>query len=334
MPWPRAPRVRLASAQVLAAPLAANVLAAIQFGGDLADVDPRRIQVPLPVAPNSGDAGEIWYVDDAVNTRSDAGCSRTIGGGMAALRVHVHEAALEAGLEAAVADAYSRVLSGLRESGFPYPLRIWNYLSAINEGEHDAERYRRFCVGRGRALLRNTQLERLLPAATAIGSAPGNGLLVFALAACQPGLQIENPKQVSAFRYPRDYGRQSPSFSRATRVPWADQTTLFISGTASIVGHRTVHVGDVSAQLHQTVANIHTLCEQAARLDAGSFALRSCTVYARKAADLARLQPELADLFGGLSPRLCIGEVCRRDLDIEIEATCILPKPGTEPGSG
>lgn len=327
--WPLAPRVEPASTEALAAPLGTDVLAAIHFGDTLPDTDPRRVQVPLPLASGSGNAGEIWRVGETVDVVGDASQSCCSGGGVALLRVQIDEAALNADLEVATADAYSRLLNALSDSGYPYPLRMWNYLSSINRGEGDGERYRRFCVGRGAALSSAMRPECLLPAATAIGSAPGNGLLVYALAARQPGTQIENPRQVSAFRYPRDYGRQSPSFSRATRVAWADQATLYVSGTASIVGHRTVHVGDVGAQLRQAANNIRAVCEEAADAAASErFEPTACTVYVRRPADVGTVVSELAGRMAIEQPRVCIGDVCRRDLDVEIEATCRLRVSG------
>ncbi|HTA64236.1 MAG TPA: hypothetical protein VK753_01915, partial [Xanthomonadaceae bacterium] len=48
--------------------------------------------------------------------------------------------------------AYSELISRVRGSSHPYLLRIWNYLGAINDGDGDGERYRRFCVGRAAAV--------------------------------------------------------------------------------------------------------------------------------------------------------------------------------------
>jgi hypothetical protein len=62
--------------------------------------------------------------------------------------------------------------------------------------------------------------EAALPAATCIGRFDGvRRLQVYWLAAREAGLPLENPRQVSAFRYPRQYGPQSPSFSRALLPP-------------------------------------------------------------------------------------------------------------------
>src|SRR5439155_626739 len=74
-----------------------------------------------------------------------------------------------------------------------------------------------------------------------------------------------------------------------------------ISGTASIVGHRSLHVGDTAAQTRETLANIEALLAEAnrvarsARFGLGGLA---CKVYVRRPADLPVIQAELAAALG------------------------------------
>src|SRR3546814_12443298 len=89
---------------------------------------------------------------------------------------------------------------------------------AITFGDGDAERYREFCVGRARGL--GDFDTHALPAATAIGRCDDARVVqVYWLAARTPGMPVENPRQVSAYRYPRQYGPQQPSFARAMLPP-------------------------------------------------------------------------------------------------------------------
>ena len=71
-------------------------------------------------------------------------------------------------------------------------------------------------------------------------------------------IPIENPRQVSAFHYPSQHGEES-DLARAVVMPLVDGPLLLISGTASIVGHETVHHGDVVAQTHEIFANLSAL---------------------------------------------------------------------------
>src|SRR5690606_32396173 len=141
-----------------------------------------------------------------------------------------------------------------------------NHLDDINQGAGDTERYRQFCVGRGQAMVQAGPGG--YPSATAVGRHESDHLLqVFWLAGREPGLAVETPRQVSAYHYPRVHGPVSPGFSRA--MVTADRT-LFISGTASIVGHISRHHGDAQAQFDEIMRNIGTLRTAANHAPGGS----------------------------------------------------------------
>ena len=103
-----------------------------------------------------------------------------------------------------------------------------------------------------------------VPAACAIGLVGGTLNIAF-MAGTTPAVPVENPRQVSAYNYPADYGPRSPTFSRA-RAGLSEARILFISGTASIVGHQTVHPGDVVGQCRESMANIAAVLAEANRL--------------------------------------------------------------------
>jgi len=223
------------------------------------------------------------------------------------------------------AAAYRDLFATLETRGFPTLARVWNYLPHINLESHGLERYRQFNAGRqvafaasGRPLVGN------VPAACALGT-HGGPLSIAFLAARGEFLPVENPRQVSAYHYPRDYGERSPTFSRAGILRLNGRELLFVSGTAAIVGHRSLHPDDVVAQTHETVANLRSVLAVAAktsprvpaRLESLDF-----TVYLRHAEDLGRVRGALAEALDG-APRCTFVEadVCRADLLVEIEAT-------------
>ncbi|EGD02649.1 endoribonuclease L-PSP, partial [Burkholderia sp. TJI49] len=116
-------------------------------------------------------------------------------------------------------------------------------------------------------------------------------------------------------------------FARAAAWPHAPGApVLFVSGTASIVGHRTVHAGDVVAQTRETIANLVAVLEQAARQGHGPFTLADLNyrVYVRDAADgaaLAAIERVLREAAGpDLRALFVHADVCRDDLLVEIEA--------------
>ena len=140
---------------------------------------------------------------------------------------------------------------------------------------------------------------------------------------------IENPRQLSAYHYPRRYGMHPPVFSRATLLRQCGGLALFISGTASIVGHRSLHIGDIAAQTRETLANIEALLGEANRAAPGArFSLRelACKVYVRRPADLPIIQAELhAALGAGVRGVYLQADICRQDLLVEIEGAAMWP---------
>ena len=62
--------------------------------------------------------------------------------------------------------------------------------------------------------------------------------------------------KVSAYRYPRQYGPQPPSFARAMLPPTATQHPLLLSGTAAVVGHASQHADALLAQIDETFLNL------------------------------------------------------------------------------
>ncbi|MGB0126235.1 MAG: hypothetical protein WBP72_01265, partial [Rhodocyclaceae bacterium] len=119
-------------------------------------------------------------------------------------------------LQQATENAYRRVFALLDGIGLPHLWRVWNYFPRINAEEGGLERYRQFNIGRHDAFAACGQLVAgQLPAACALGVAEGPLTIAF-LAGRVPAQSVENPRQVSAWRYPPAYGPRSPTFARAS----------------------------------------------------------------------------------------------------------------------
>ncbi len=207
-------------------------------------------------------------------------------------------------------DVYSRLIDDVRNAGFPYFVRMWNYVGGINEYEADRERYQLFCAGRHDAFVDAGYHHDVdLPAASAVGM-HGRGLITYFLAAREAGVQVENPRQVAAYNYPPQYGPKSPSFSRAT--VWRD--TVFVSGTSSVVGHATVHHGDILAQLDETLRNIEVVLRATGRTFTNVI---SAKTYIRDAGDYERIAARLEGVFP--ANLFLEADICRKDLLLEIE---------------
>ena len=282
--------------------------------------DARHLRVAL--APAHGRAPlECWRVDGPVSHGRDGDIAWSRGGG---LQFGALELADDGDIEAVAEAAYRRLQQWLSRSDHPHPLRIWNYLDAITEGDGDNERYRRFCVGRARGIGRELAPGEL-PAATAIGHPQRSGRFqLYWLSAQQAGTPLENPRQLQAWRYPRQYGPQPPGFARAL-LPTSDAMPLLLSGTAAVVGHASQHGDSLEAQLDEVLINLQSLIDTArqqrpalpAALGPGS----PLKVYVRDAAALPQVDALLQARLPGVPRLLLHGHVCRRELAVEIDGS-------------
>ncbi|MEM9303635.1 MAG: hypothetical protein AAGE01_16065, partial [Pseudomonadota bacterium] len=238
--------------------------------------------------------------------------------------VYASVAEAGAGLRNLSRELYDAMLTGERLRDYPHIVKAWNYIAEINEGEADDERYKQFCLGRGEVYDALLPESGRAPSATAIGSAPGEPLTVMLLLARRDVSTFENPRQVSAFRYPRQYGPRSPNFSRAALLDAAGGHQLFISGTAAIVGHESRHHEDVSGQLAETVNNLESLFEEAGQRigTSGVGFSPSChlRVYVRHAKDAERVTAALAPLVPAPENLVLLeGAICRSELLVEMD---------------
>lgn len=219
--------------------------------------------------------------------------------------------------------AYTELISKVRASKHPYLIRIWNYFADINLGDEDAERYRQFCVGRAQAV--DAQFNDPPPAATAIGYVgPNRGLFVIALCSKQAAIALENSRQTPAWQYPRQYGKVSPGFSRGALLQLDDQNAILLaSGTASIVGHASIHVDDVAEQCKESLRNLRALLDEGEKHSDARFDFSACQslrVYIRDPSQLPITQAVFES--SGLPASQIVyvhGDVCRRELMVELE---------------
>ncbi len=290
-----------------------DVLAVIGFGGAASRPgDSRYMQVGLEVL--GAPVVEVWRGSAPVRHGHDGPVRWSSDGDYGFFAVEIEEPAQD-GIANAAEEAYRVLTACMHASATPHVLRLWNYFDAINLGEGDDERYRRFCVGRARGIAESWR--DCYPAATAIGRNDGVRVLqVYALASRSAGVPVENPRQVNAWLYPRQYGPTPPTFARGMATA-AGQ--LLISGTAAVVGSASRHRDDVAAQLDETLTNIESLIGTAsagARVGDGSL----FKVYVRARDDAALVARRVRDAVSGPGRVLILrGDICRRELLVEID---------------
>lgn len=285
-------------------------------------------QLQAPVLAGADVSGEIWLSQPALSLGKPLS-----SGSKGAIQYRFDNDLLfgvicvpELGsLQHVTETAYREVFALMQELDYPYVYRFWNYMADINGVSKGLERYRQFNVGRKDAYLAyNGEVDNQLPAACALGLVDGPLTIAF-LAGRQAAVAIENPRQVNAYEYPEEYGPCTPSFSRATLLDAEQNAILFISGTASIVGHQTRHPLDVVAQTRETLLNLKVVIAEANRmLGKQEFDLHSIyfRVYIRRASDLALVRDEMERCIGGVIKAVFIqADICRQELLLEIEAT-------------
>ena len=303
----------------------------------------QRIAAPL-LGSGENDLGELWRsvgecragAQEGIRYRADAQVLYGV--------LEIDEAdfstntsAAASPLQRATEEAYRRIFRLLDTEGYPQLWRVWNYLADIN-GETPEygglERYRQFNAGRQDAFLASQRLTSGgVPAACALGVRSGPLTIAF-MAGRLPACSLENPRQVSAWDYPSDYGPRAPTFSRGALVSLPGQQLLFVSGTASIVGHLTVHVGDAAAQTREAMANVAAVVDQANRCELHPnpqlppstqpymLAALDYRVYVRHAADFDAVLTELEQTVSNHAAVVYVqADICRADLLVEIEAT-------------
>ncbi|ACL71418.1 conserved hypothetical protein [Thioalkalivibrio sulfidiphilus HL-EbGr7] len=299
------------------------LLARVDYGREtgIDPEDPSRVTVGLPPF-GTEQASELLRTPQAVTRGEQDGIGFARSEDLLFARVFIADSQ---DMQQAAEQAYLRLLRFHTAMGYPALLRIWNFFDRLLEPAVDPtlDRYQAFCAGRQQALEALQIDGSALPAATAIGTATP-GFLVYLLAAREPGIQIENPRQVSAYHYPPDYGPKSPTFARATLKPWPARTQLYISGTASIVGHASLHAGKPAAQMDEIINNLGALIDKV-RNDHGLALhgpgdLSLLKVYVKREADLPAIRARLTARIGDHPAVLFLhGDVCRKELLVEIE---------------
>jgi len=283
--------------------------------------DPRYVRSGFRTPAGMRPCFEVWIARRIVATGNDGGIR--FAADDHEIIAHI-EAVEDSDVAQCVEATYLRLIATVVGCGFSHLVRFWNFIPQLNQGVGDAERYKQFCIGRGRALQPFATRYMAPPAASCVGRVPG-AISICVLASKSAALSCENPRQISAFRYPRRYGPVAPEFSRSMILQRPEEDLLLAAGTASIVGHETRHVGDPVAQTRETLANLHAVVQRAneRRLSAAHFptyAPANLRVYVRSAEDAPAIRSAVESFIApAVRPLYAVADICRADLLVEIE---------------
>jgi enamine deaminase RidA (YjgF/YER057c/UK114 family) len=221
---------------------------------------------------------------------------------------------------------------------FDHIVRQWNFIGNILEVKNDLQNYQIFNEVRSENYHRYRNIHSY-PAATGIGVKHGGVTIDFYAVEPQKDLKIiaiDNPDQIR----PYDYGqqvlkgkplegkemKQPPQFERAVFLADRQSYTLFVSGTASIIGQATIGIDDVEKQTEVTLENIKKLTDASriqhltgnSQADAGKLIL--LRAYIKYQDDFSKVEAICNERFPGVPVVYCEADVCRDNLLVEIEA--------------
>ncbi len=215
-------------------------------------------------------------------------------------------------------------------------VRQWNYLEDIVGFDGEDQKYQEFNNVRSK-FYGNSFNKTGYPAATGIGMNRG-GLIIEFVAVKSDDLKttpVDNSEQISAHSYSEDVlvGEEciiktTPKFERARFFELFSKKLIFISGTASITGEKTVGVGDPVKQTEITINNIQRLYSDDILKNISDEELQSrfghARVYVKNRKDYSAIKKVFESHFGNQPVVYIIADICRNDLLVEIEGKVIL----------
>lgn len=225
------------------------------------------------------------------------------------------------------------------ELNFDTLVRQWNYVGDIlklnTSSESPKQHYQMFNE------MRNTYYTRYrkcsgFPAATGIGMNFNNvGIDCFAISENQAIeiVPVSNPNQYESYHYGQEVlvgdpiaHKQPPQFERAVIVNSRTKSRLIISGTASIVGQKTIGIGDVEQQTKVTIENIEMLVSrsnlerQCPNLTEYPDKYSYLRVYVKNRSDIDAVKNICVNYYGDVPMNFVQADICRDNLLVEIEA--------------
>jgi enamine deaminase RidA (YjgF/YER057c/UK114 family) len=231
---------------------------------------------------------------------------------------------------ASLAFTQMKSLLSAEEMSFDNIVRQWNYIGNILEVKNGNQNYQVFNEVRSENYHKFRTIPRF-PAATGVGMKQ-NGVLLDFFAVKPDGSMkiraIDNPDQIRPYEYGRQVlkGVQPPQFERAVLIGGINTSTLFVSGTASIIGQDTIGIDDIERQTHVTIENISRLTDSVKKsflsgnIVADYESMKLIRVYVKKQSDFIRVKEICSRIYPGVPAIYIEADICRDNLLVEIEA--------------
>ncbi len=241
--------------------------------------------------------------------------------------------------EAAIA-AFDQMRSILEteQMSFNNIIRQWNFIGNILKFKNENQNYQIFNKVRSDNYLKHRTVHSY-PAATGVGMKFGGVFLDFFAVKAESNLKliaVDNPDQIRPYDYsqkvlkgkPVDGEKinQPPQFERAVYLVNNTGSSLYVSGTASIIGQDTIGIGDIEKQTEITIGNIGKLADSerighlTGNMDFCSANLILLRVYIKNQSDFAKVKSVCKEYYSNVPVVFIEADICRDNLLVEIEA--------------
>ena len=258
--------------------------------------------------------------------------------------VHANGLMGEAGdsIQESAVKAFESAVDILKREGLSisHIIRQWNYVEDIAHLEDPARATQNYQVFNDvRTKYYDPEdFPMGYPAATGIGMTTGGVIIGFIAVSDSDRVDvrpIRNPRQIDAHQYSKRVlmgkvtgimgEKCTPKFERGKMVVLDGSCNMYVSGTASIVGERTLHPDDVEKQTITTIENIFELFsrenqnELGVQFDPGQIEFSHLRIYVKHQKDFPRVEAVCKSMLNSSSFLFLESDICREDLLVEIE---------------
>jgi enamine deaminase RidA (YjgF/YER057c/UK114 family) len=231
-----------------------------------------------------------------------------------------------------------RAILEKEQLSFDHIVRQWNFIGNILEVKDEIQNYQTFNEVRSENYHKFRKIHSY-PAATGVGMRYGGVKLDFCAVEAKTDIKIiavDNPDQIRPYDYSQHvlHGKpagsrginQPPQFERAVFLDDGHYSTLFVSGTASIIGQETIGINDIEKQTIVTLENISRLTDAkrighlTGNIEGGAGDLILLRVYIKKQNDFLIVKEICHNRFPDIKTVYIEADICRDNLLVEIEA--------------
>lgn len=237
--------------------------------------------------------------------------------------------------------AFSQMKAILENEGLDFSdiVRQWNYIENIlgvtSENQKLKQNYQIFNNVRTNHY-KTSSFRNGYPAATGIGMKVGGIVLDFIAVSSVKDITIhpiKNPHQVDAHQYSEEVlvgdnsaSKASPKFERAKVLANHSVNEIYISGTAAILGQKTIEQQAIADQTLITIQNINDLISFS-NLKANGVSVPNnieapsyLRAYVKNMRDIPKVRKICNEYFKDIPALYLVSDICRDNLAVEIEA--------------